>query len=253
MRIDTQWAQRVTLLWWFKSLLWDISSSFSLANHFDLLVQESSFGVSQGLPSHSWASLSQIGFQQRGLWCLASTPLLTSSMRNFLVRNSPGHREWKNMWSLTFGPGRSQPPLTIVLLFSSCSTGAWEMNFQLFTLAANWVGTHLLLPSQEDITGGGRDSKELSRKMRKVVFSQNEVRKFQGNFEISELFQTQRKKLAHCKRGVWIYVGQGPDAEILGPPWFPHRDEWREQGGQCSTDLRTRRACDPNSEHFVGP
>ena len=44
----------------------------------------------------------------------------------------------KNMWSLTFGPGRSQPPLSIVLLFSSCSTGAREMNFQLLTLAWWW-------------------------------------------------------------------------------------------------------------------
>ena len=60
-------SERVTPLWWFKSLLWDISSSFSLANHFDLPGPESLFGVSQGLPSRSQASLSQDGFQQRGL------------------------------------------------------------------------------------------------------------------------------------------------------------------------------------------
>ena len=47
--------------------------------------------------------------------------------------------------------------------------------------------------------------------------------------------------------------GRGPDAEILGPQWFPHQD-----GGGKKVDsaaqIYTRRACDPNSEHFVsGP
>ena len=54
--------------------------------------------------------------------------------------------------------------LSIVLLFSSWSTGAQEMNFQLLTLGwGGGVPIYLLPqihPLQEDFTGGGRGSKE---------------------------------------------------------------------------------------------
>ena len=68
MWIDTRLKERVTASWQFKSLIWDISSRFPLANHFDLPGSESVFGVSQGPPMCACASLSQDGFYQRGLW-----------------------------------------------------------------------------------------------------------------------------------------------------------------------------------------
>ena len=55
-----------------KSLIWGISPSFPLANHFDL--SGSIFGISQDPPMWAHASLNQDGFYRKG----DITPALTS-------------------------------------------------------------------------------------------------------------------------------------------------------------------------------
>ena len=54
-------------------LLWGISSSFPLANYFDLPGSQSIFCLSQDPPLCGHAFLSQDGFYQRGLWVVSIT------------------------------------------------------------------------------------------------------------------------------------------------------------------------------------
>ena len=61
-------GERVAPSWQFKSLIWGISSRFPLANHLALPGSESVFGITQGPPLCARTSLSQDGFQRRGLW-----------------------------------------------------------------------------------------------------------------------------------------------------------------------------------------
>ena len=69
-------------MWQFKSLIWGTSSRFPLASHFDFPGSESLFGLSQDPPMVVYASLSQGGFQQRGLW-VALASLLISNSKEF--------------------------------------------------------------------------------------------------------------------------------------------------------------------------
>ena len=55
--------ERVAALWQFKSLTWDISSRFPLANQLALPESESLYGISQDVPMYVCASLTQVGFQ----------------------------------------------------------------------------------------------------------------------------------------------------------------------------------------------
>ena len=45
--------------WWFKSLLWSITSGFPLANHFHFSGSKSVFGLSQYLPMCAWYLLAK--------------------------------------------------------------------------------------------------------------------------------------------------------------------------------------------------
>ena len=108
-------ALRVALVE-FESLIWGTSSWFPLASHFDFPGSESLFGLSQDPPMVVYASLSQGGFQQRGLW-VALASLLISPPRSFLVRKVSLILRMRNMKSLVFYLGRSQPPLSVVLPF----------------------------------------------------------------------------------------------------------------------------------------
>ena len=65
MLMDRHKKERVTLSWWFKSFVWDISSGFLLASHSDLPGSESVFGISQCPPVCAHASLNRDGFPQR--------------------------------------------------------------------------------------------------------------------------------------------------------------------------------------------
>ena len=112
-----KWALRVAPLWQFKSLTWGTSSGFPLASHFDFPGSESVFGLSQDPPMAVYASLSQGGFQQRGLW-VALASLLISPPRSFLVRKISLILRMRNMRSLIFYLRRSQPPLSVAA-FSS--------------------------------------------------------------------------------------------------------------------------------------
>ena len=60
----------------FEFLSWDISSSFPLANHFDLSGSQSIFGISQDPPMWAHASLNQDGFYCKGLWVEYPSTLL---------------------------------------------------------------------------------------------------------------------------------------------------------------------------------
>ena len=51
-----------------ESLLWGISSGLPLASHLAWPGSEPGFGPSQRPPVRAWASRSQEGFQERGLW-----------------------------------------------------------------------------------------------------------------------------------------------------------------------------------------
>ena len=57
----------------FEFLSWGISSSFPLANHFDLPGSQSILGISQDPAMCEHTSLGQDGFYQRGVW-LAPLP-----------------------------------------------------------------------------------------------------------------------------------------------------------------------------------
>ena len=108
-----------------QSFMWGISYGFSLANHFELPGSESVFGVSQDPPMCVRASLSQDGFQRKGLW-VDLTSFLFWPPRSFLVGKVSLTSRMRNMWSLIFYLGRAQPPLSIVLLlifWSFCSQG----------------------------------------------------------------------------------------------------------------------------------
>ena len=59
---------RVSPSWQFESLLWGISSVFPLNNHLALPSSDSTFGVSQDIPTCAHAPLSQGGCYRRGLW-----------------------------------------------------------------------------------------------------------------------------------------------------------------------------------------
>ena len=65
--------ERVVPSWYFESFIWVISSGFPLANHLALPGSESVFGLSQDPLMYACASLSQDGFQQRGLWVVDIT------------------------------------------------------------------------------------------------------------------------------------------------------------------------------------
>ena len=54
--------------WQFELLLWGISSSFPLANHFDLSGSQPIFGISLDPPMRVQASHSQDGSNQKGIW-----------------------------------------------------------------------------------------------------------------------------------------------------------------------------------------
>ena len=111
--------ERVTHSWQFESLLWGISSRFPLTNHVALPGSESIFGISQGPPLCACVSLSQDGFQQRGLWVVdvtyyevAPPPFLTSKepFCACVVGEVSLTSRMRNMWSFISYLGRAQPP-----------------------------------------------------------------------------------------------------------------------------------------------
>ena len=79
------------------SLIWCISSGFSLANHFDLPGSQSIFDISQDRSMCAHACLSQYGSYCKGLWAFVHHSLcmygwgdlLTSGMRNMWSRQGP--------------------------------------------------------------------------------------------------------------------------------------------------------------------
>ena len=71
--IDTHVDSESRALWKFKSLVWGISSWFSLVNHLNFPGSKCIFGVSQDPPICARASLSQDEFYQRGLKVVSIT------------------------------------------------------------------------------------------------------------------------------------------------------------------------------------
>ena len=65
---DTEEEFLLVHTWQFKSLMWGISSSFPLADHFDLTGLQSLFGISQNHYMYVHGSLSQDGSYQKGIW-----------------------------------------------------------------------------------------------------------------------------------------------------------------------------------------
>lgn len=89
------------------------------------------------------------------------TPVLTSkelSSQGGLLTSS-----MRNLWSLPFSLGRAQPPVSIVLLFSSGSIGPQGTNLHLLTLG----GGIYVLPQWDPLScrcaGGGRVTPECGR------------------------------------------------------------------------------------------
>ena len=83
--------------------------------------------ISGSSPVCAWASFSQDGFQQRGLW-VALTSLPFWPPRSFLVRKVSLTSRMRNMWSFISYLGRAQPPLLIILLLIFWSFCPWGMN-----------------------------------------------------------------------------------------------------------------------------
>ena len=99
----------------FEFLSWDISSSFPLANHFDLLGSQSILGISQDPAMCEHTSLGQDGFYQRGIWL---APLLFDLQGVFLGRCGWGSLltfRMRNAWSGQ-GPASSLNGPAILLL-----------------------------------------------------------------------------------------------------------------------------------------
>ena len=104
MWIDIQVnSERVVQSWWFKSLIWGISSRFPLANHLALPDSESISGLFQGSPMCSHASLSHGGFQWRGLWAGWHHSLFYLQEASLYLYSLEGLLDlrMRNMWSLT--------------------------------------------------------------------------------------------------------------------------------------------------------
>ena len=140
MWIDThgQAQKRVTSSWliWdsymrYNWVIWGSSSEFPLANHLALPVSDSIFGLIQGPPLCADASLSQNGFQHRGLWegwhylKWGGIPSLFDFQGPFLHMCSweaSLTSRMRNMWSLYLLSGKdSAPPCSCHYLYLGVS------------------------------------------------------------------------------------------------------------------------------------
>ena len=83
----SEW-EKDTLLWWFKSFLWSISSGFPLANHFHFSGSESVFGLSQDLPLCACVSLQFSSVQSLSRVRLFVTPWIAACQASLSITNS---------------------------------------------------------------------------------------------------------------------------------------------------------------------
>ena len=81
-----------------KSLIWCISSGFSLSNHFDWPGSQSLFGISQDHSMRAYVVLSQVGSYCKGLWAFVHHSLCTYGWGGLLSSRM------RNMWSGQGGP-----------------------------------------------------------------------------------------------------------------------------------------------------
>ena len=113
--------------------LWDISSTFPLASHFDLPGSESIFGITQDPPMCAYTPLGQDGFYPGGLWVVSITwhhsPYdLQGVFLHMCSRRGLLTSRMRNMGSLVFCLGRARPPPPIILLFSSWNISPQKLN-----------------------------------------------------------------------------------------------------------------------------
>ena len=132
----------VAPLWQFEFLLWNISSWYSLANHFDLPGSQSIYGISQNPPMCAHPFLSQDGFYQRGLWVehpLTSLPFPRSLSTRVCDWGHLLTSGIRNMWS------EQGPASSLVSCCSHLRVSVYRgLISNCFTLGGGWISTSCL-------------------------------------------------------------------------------------------------------------